>query len=138
MLGHGPVRLPPVGVDRRAGLHNPVDEREQAVLSDVRDRLQADPPKPFGDLISTAIATIDFVAASPAVHSTLDTPDVRLVDLHPAAQALAGRSDHRQTKPVQHRPRRLVGPKPQRPLQPERRDTLLLAGHQPRRRKPRR
>jgi hypothetical protein len=28
-LGHGPVRLPPIGVDRRPGLHHLLDEREQ-------------------------------------------------------------------------------------------------------------
>ena len=33
-----PVRLPPVGVDGRAGLHRLVDEREQVVGGDIRGR----------------------------------------------------------------------------------------------------
>ena len=32
VLGHGPVRLPPIGVDRRAGLDGRFDERDQTVL----------------------------------------------------------------------------------------------------------
>ena len=93
-------------------------------------------PKPLGDLIGDRDDRLR--GRLPPVHGALDTPDVRLIDLDPSAQTLAGRADHRQAKPVQHRPRRLVGPEPQRPLQPERGDSLLLAGHQPRRREPRR
>jgi hypothetical protein len=32
VLGDGPVRLPPIGVDSRAGLNDRLDERDQAVL----------------------------------------------------------------------------------------------------------
>jgi hypothetical protein len=45
---HGPlvsVGLPPVGVDGRSRLDGALDERDQAVLQDVIDTLQADPPK---------------------------------------------------------------------------------------------
>jgi len=108
------------------------------LLCDVRDRPQADPPETLGRLDLNGDRDDRLRCRFPPVHGTLDTPDVRLVDLHPSAQTLAGRADHRHAKPVQHCPRRLVGPEPQRPLQPERRDSLLLAGHQPRRREPRR
>ena len=37
---------------------------------------------------------------------------------------------------MQHRPRRLVGPQPQRPLDAQRGHAVLLAGHLPRRREP--
>jgi acetolactate decarboxylase len=41
VVGHGPVRLPPVGVDGRSRLHRALDERDQALLGDIVDALQS-------------------------------------------------------------------------------------------------
>src|SRR5450755_442840 len=64
VLGDGPVRLPPSGVDSRAGLTTAsmngigrCGETSSTECSRIR-------PKPLGCLISTAIATIDLVAVS--------------------------------------------------------------------------
>jgi hypothetical protein len=48
VLGDGPVRLPPIGVDSRAGLNDRLDERDQAGWSDVVDRLQPNPSETLG------------------------------------------------------------------------------------------
>ena len=59
---HSPIGLPPVGVDSRARLDRAFDERDQAVLGDIVDALQSNPPETLGFSISTAIATIAFVS----------------------------------------------------------------------------
>src|SRR5436190_14192325 len=61
-VGHGPVGLPPVGVDGRSGLDGAFDERDQAVLGNVVDASQPNSPETLGCLISTAIATIALVS----------------------------------------------------------------------------
>ena len=130
-----PIRLPAVGVDRRAGLDRLVDEWQQAIGGDVGHMLEPDPPESLGCLISTAIATIALVSVlRPSTPPS--TREVPLVDLNVTREPLATRADHRRAIAVQHRPRGLVGTQPERTLNPERRHPVLLARHLPRRREP--
>jgi hypothetical protein len=63
----------------------------------------------------------------------LNRTQIRLIDLDVADEPLAAETHHCCPVPVQHRPRRLVGARPQRP-RCRGRDAVLLAGHLPRRR----
>ena len=94
-------------------------------------------PKPLGCLISTAIATIDFVAVSRpwTVPSTPPTYASSTSTRRSAARGL-GVPSPSETGAASPTPSgRNRAP---HPLKPKRRDALLLAGHQPRRREPRR
>ena len=48
VIGDSPVRLPAVGVDGRSRFHSARNERDQAVLRDVKDALQAGTPEAPG------------------------------------------------------------------------------------------
>ena len=115
-VGHGPVRLPPVRVDGRSRLDRALDERDQAVLGDIVDTLQSNPPETPGVLDLNSDRDDRLGIGLPAEHTTLDPTQVRLVDLDVPGQPPAARSHHRRPVAMQHRPRRLVGHQPQRPL----------------------
>jgi hypothetical protein len=74
VLGDGPVRLPPSGVDSRAGLNDRLDERDRAVWSDVVDRVQPNPSETLGLLDLHGDRDDRLGRRFPAGHGTLDTP----------------------------------------------------------------
>ena len=89
-------------------------------------------PKPLGFLISTAIATIALVSVCrPNTPPSTPPRYASSTSTWPASRSRPGRTIAVAVA-VQHRPRRLVGPQPQRPLDAQRRDAVLLAGHLPR------
>src|SRR5437763_4874347 len=73
-------------------------------------------------------------AADPA--AAAPSADIALIDLHDAGQQLPAREDHRASELVQPRPRGLIAPEPEHPLQSQRADTLLLVHDVPDRREP--
>ena len=79
-------------------------------------------PKPLGCLTSTAIATIALVSVCrPNTPPSTPPKYASSTSTWPASRSRPG-AHHRGPVAVQHRPRRLVGPQPQRPLDPERGD----------------
>ena len=107
-------------------------------LGDVGHALHPDAPEPLGlrDLHRDRDERLRL--SFPPGSSLLGAADVGLVDLNQPAQSFAARAHHRLAVAVQHRPCRLIGAQPQRALQAQRRDAVLLAGHLPRRREPHR
>ena len=101
-----------VGMDSRSGLDRTFDERDQAVLGDVVDALQSDPPETLGVLDLDGDRDDRLGVGLPTEHAAFDSTQVRLVDLDPASKALAAGTHHRLAVAVQHRPRRLVGAEP--------------------------
>jgi hypothetical protein len=123
-------------VHGRALLDRLVDEREQALRRDIGDVLEPDPPESLGthDLHSDRDDRLGLRLA-PA-DTALQATDVPLVDLDVTAQPLTMRTNHRDPIAMQHRPRGLVRAQPERALNPQRRDPVLLTGHLPCRREP--
>jgi hypothetical protein len=135
-VGNGPVGLPPIGMHGRSRLDRTLDERDQAVLGDVVDTLAPDPSKTLGMLDLDSDRDDRLGVGLPTEHPSFDSTQVRLVNLDVARQPVASGAHHRGPVAVQHRPRRLVGPQPQRPLDPECGDAVLLTGHLPCRSEP--
>ena len=123
-------------MDGRSGLDGAFDERDQAVLGNVVDASQPNSPETLGLLDLDRDRDDRLGVGLPAEHAPFNATQVCLVDLDPAGQTLAAGADHRAAVAVQHRPRRLVGAQPERPLDPQRGDAVLLARHLPRRREP--
>ena len=89
VLGHGPVGLVPVAVDRGSWLDRAADERHQVLLADRLHTLHPNPPKPLGMLDLDGDRHERLRLAVPAIGPSLDPADPRLIDLDPAAQTLA-------------------------------------------------
>ena len=68
--------------------------------------------------------------------AALHPADVPLVNLDVTRQPFAARTDHDHAIAVEHRPRGLVGAEPERSLNPQCRDAVLLTGHLSRGREP--
>ena len=100
------------------------------------DALQSNPPKTPGMLDLNRDRDDRLGVGLPAEHPALNPTQICLIDLDVARQPLPAGTHHRRPVAVQHRPRRLVGPQPQRPLNPQRRHSVLLAGHLPPGREP--
>jgi hypothetical protein len=103
-------------VDGRSRLYRALDERDQAVPGEIVDALQPNTPETLGLLDLDRDRDDRLGVGLPAEHAALDPTQVCLVDLDEAGQSLAAATDHRAAVAVQHRPRRLVGAQPNRPL----------------------
>ena len=101
-----------VGMDSRSRLDRAFDERDQAVLGDVVDALQSNPPETLGVLDLDGDRDDRLGVGLPAEYAAFNPAQVGLVDLDPASKAPAAGTDHRLAVAVQHRPRRLVGAEP--------------------------
>jgi len=133
----GPVARHPVGDHDRARLHVVQHERPQGRAGDIDDHLQPAAAKPPTDLLDGHLHH-HLALGAPSAHSRLGAAEQRLVSLDDPRQPLAPTSHHRRAVAVQHRPRRLLRAEPERPLQAQRRDPVLLSGHLPSRGKPNR
>jgi hypothetical protein len=67
----------------------------------------------------------------------LFTPNIRFVNLDSTRQSISARTHHRVPQSMQPRPRRMIAPETQEPLQPQCADTVLLISHVPHRPEPR-
>jgi hypothetical protein len=81
VLRHRPVGLPPVGVDGRSGLHCALDERDQAVLGDIVDALQPNPPETLGVLDLDRDRDDRLGVGLRAEHPALNPTQICLIDL---------------------------------------------------------
>ena len=99
-------------MDGRSRLDRALDERDQAVLGDIVDALQSNPPETLGVLDLDGDRDDRLGVGLPAEHAAFNPAQVGLVDLDQAGQSLAAGTDHRLAVAVQHRPRRLVGAQP--------------------------
>jgi len=94
-------------------------ERPQRRAGDVGDHLQPTAAKRAAVLLDSHLDHHLPLSAAPA-DPGLGPTEERLVDFYDPAQPLAAGAHHRCAVAVQHRPRRLLGADPERPLQPQR------------------
>src|SRR5665213_1580903 len=130
------VALPTVGADLAAAGDMVEHELGERVLGDVGDPSDPDPLR-----CSVALNRDDddrlareLPAADPA--ATAASTDIAFIDLNDAREQLTAREDHRASELVQPRPRRLIAPQPEDPLQAQRGNALLLVHDIPDRREP--
>jgi len=114
-----PVAREPIGDHDRARLNVVEHERPQRRTGDIGDHLQPTAAERTTVLLDSHLDHHLPLSAAPA-HPRLGPAEERLVDLDDPAQPLATRTHHRGAVAVQHRPRRLFGADPERPLEPER------------------
>src|SRR5205823_1553442 len=129
------VALPAVGVNRAAWIDAILHKRVQAGSRGVLNHAHPNPPytRPIslgGDHNQSLTLGL------PTRHAFLQPANHRLVHLHPPAQSIPIRSDHRPSQFMQPTPCRLKPTQPEDPLQAQCAGTVLLAGHIPHRTKP--
>ena len=132
VVGQRVVGAPAVGEHDRAGLKrrrtrtapgSPPRRPERNAAARGRTRAARAPPGDCHDRLVVRVAAAD---------AGLLAADVGLVGLDRAAEALTSGTHHRRAVAVQHRPRRLVGARPEHAPKAQCRDAVLLAGHLPR------
>ena len=123
-FGHA-YTVPPT-LPGRSRLDCAFDERDQAVLRDIVDALQSNPPETLGVLDLDSDRDDRLGVGLPAEDPTLNPAQICLVDLDVPRQPLAAGTHHRRPIAVQHRPRRLVGAQPERSLDAQRKNAVLL------------
>ena len=119
------VGLQSIGLNRAArleGLGDKPMQRGSAGVGDVAQPDATDPPTVgLGGHHNQGL-----VHGLTALHARFLPAPVRLVHLHETPQPVAPGTHHRSTQLVKHGPGRLVAAQPQRPLQAQRADTILL------------
>ena len=131
-------RAEAVGVDRRTAGHVRLDDAAQGDRREIRQHNEADSPRTIIPLFdghqNGDRATVFQLTASGDAGLRPANPGV--IELDVAMERLAGRIHHRSAQLVEHHPRGLIAPQPELMLDPERRDTALVSGHQVRRPEP--
>jgi hypothetical protein len=135
VIGELAVVAPTIGLDHRALVDVRLHEVGQGSAREVLGQPQAQATRSLAhDLHRRHHSRLAKSLA--ASHAILRTADRRFVYLDLSSQTLSPRPDHRAPKLVQPRPRRLVAPQAQLPLEALRRDPRVLAGHQEHRLEP--
>src|SRR5208337_3442496 len=129
------VATPAVGVDHRPRHNDVPDKRYQGVRRYIFDAPQADTtnsaPALFGRHSDDRLGF-----GSPPTFTLFRAADIGFVDFDLATEIVSSWTHHRAPQLVQPSPGGLIATKPQFPLEPERTDSVLLAGDEPHRQKP--
>ncbi len=130
-----PVAPEPVSQDRRSGFDVGQQELSDCGGVDLLDHLHAAAPDAVIALLHSDLHD-RLVCRAAATTARRWSSEHRLVDLDDTSQPLTSRAHHRCPVAVQHRPRSLLGPDREGPLETQCGDPMLLADHHPGRREP--